>query len=243
MNIKNFTYCGFEVTIFKPIVPGYERLLKELLVKIASQYTIRYDQSLELLSALIAHVFKLRVIFNVVIEEYGDSHYLNERWRLGSENTEFDPIIEIRKSTNLEDTPVSVIETKLDKMTIDRSKSNALVSYSNEDTIIDRTQGSFIHIGTSPYFSRKFLSYPASNQRTPKTDTVLEMQCKTHFSKANNIFLINVFPIVLNASFLSKFFLKLVAKKSPMGITVMDVRSRIEYDPVSTDHILLSADN
>ena len=243
MEIKNFIYCGFEVTIFKPIKPEYERLLNDLLIRIASQYTIRYDQSLELLTSLIAYIFKLRVIFNSVIDEIDDVCYLHERWRLGTDNPEHEPIIEILKSTNLEDTPVKEIEDKITSNTIaDLDKCGAL-NYNNNKDITDILQSSMIRIHDTTFASRKFLSFPHMTKKRLQTDPILLRQCKTHFEKYNNLFLINVFPIKCNYPRLTKFVFDKFFKDRHMFIWILSPNTIMKYEPVSEDSILLDPRN
>lgn len=239
MTIKAYSFCGFSVTLFESIKPEYEKLLNELLIKIASHYTIRYDQSLELLTTLIAYIFKLRVIFNSVIDEQDGVCYLQERWRIGTENPEHYPIIEILKSTNLEDTPAKEIEAKITSNTIVDLDRCGFLNYSNNKEITDVLQSSLVRIYDSTFFSRKFLSFPHMTRRKIHGEPILLKQCKTHFAKYNNLFLINVSPIKCHNPKVTKVICNLLSKNSPMGIYVLRANAEMEYDPVSTEHILL----
>lgn len=163
MSIKSFHLGKFDVTYFQELNEYGEEMMRDLLLRISSQYEIKYDQSVEILTTMIASLTNLKVVFVVTLEERNGDIYVIERWRAGKEKPYDDPIIEFEIPINVNEVSVEYLESKMTKTTVPKKhKSIVYMTASVPFNVFEKSQSSYIRLRNRGFHLRRMIQYHAN---------------------------------------------------------------------------------
>ena len=163
MTIKSFHLGKFDVTYFQELNEYGEEMMKDLLLRISSQYEIKYDQTVEILTTMIASLTNLKVVFVVTLEVRNDKIYLIERWRVGKSKPYDDPIVEFEIPTDISEVSVEYLESKMNKLTIPKNhRSVVYMTASVPFNVFEKSQSSYIRLRNRGFHLRRMIQYHAN---------------------------------------------------------------------------------